>query len=150
MRSTDKMFSSLLLNIGNGNIENFDIKDYKTDDVCYKVYRSTINIYNDISNKIILCPHNEETNVINKKILDKLPGKETIYYSIDSLRSKGIDSSQEEAAFKFQPEVLQKMKFPGFTPSKLILKKGAIVILIRNLSSKDGLCNGTRLKVLEL
>lgn len=49
-----------------------------------------------------------------------------------------------------QITVLNKMKFSGLPSHKLCLKVIAIVIFIRNLGSKDGLCNGTRLKVLKL
>ena len=35
-------------------------------------------------------------------------------------------------------------------PHKLILKIGAIIILLRNLNLEDGLCNGTRLIVRSL
>ena len=37
------------------------------------------------------------------------------------------------------------MKASGIPPHKLILKKKAIVILLRNLNIRGGLCNGTRL-----
>ncbi|SAM03783.1 hypothetical protein [Absidia glauca] len=40
---------------------------------------------------------------------------------------------------------------PGnFPPSKLTLKVGCIVMLLRNLNPKKGLCNGTRLIVKEI
>lgn len=38
----------------------------------------------------------------------------------------------------------------NFSPHRLILKKGAPVILLRNLNQFDGLCNGTRLVVTAL
>ena len=38
----------------------------------------------------------------------------------------------------------------GLPPHKLILKKGAIIILLRNINLSDALCNGTRLKVKKL
>ena len=38
----------------------------------------------------------------------------------------------------------------GLPPHKLILKKGAIIILLRYINLSDELCNGTHLKVKEL
>jgi hypothetical protein len=38
----------------------------------------------------------------------------------------------------------------GLPPHKLILKVGAIVMIIRNISVTDGLCNGTRIMIEEM
>jgi DNA helicase Pif1-like protein len=40
---------------------------------------------------------------------------------------------------------LNSLNSSGIPPHKLILKKGAIVMLMRNLNPSLGLCNGTRL-----
>ena len=47
-------------------------------------------------------------------------------------------------------EFLNSLTPNGLPPHKLILKKGSIIILLRNINLSDGLCNGTRLKVKEL
>jgi ATP-dependent DNA helicase PIF1 len=38
----------------------------------------------------------------------------------------------------------------GIPPHKLMLKKGAPVMMIRNLNPDAGLCNGTRLRIVDL
>ena len=45
------------------------------------------------------------------------------------------------------PELLQTFNPSSLPPSKLRLKVGAPVILLRNLYPKQGLCNGTRMVV---
>ena len=50
----------------------------------------------------------------------------------------------------YSPEHLHKLNPSDLPPHELKLKVNTIVILLRNLSTKDGLCNGTRLKVLEM
>ena len=47
-------------------------------------------------------------------------------------------------------EQLQSIDIPSLPPSQLSLKIGAPVLLLRNLSPRDGLCNGTRMVVTSL
>ena len=42
------------------------------------------------------------------------------------------------------------LRFPGLPVHKLEFKVGTILMLIRNLSINDGLCNGTRMKIIQL
>uniref|UniRef100_A0ABD2WPE2 DNA helicase Pif1-like 2B domain-containing protein n=1 Tax=Trichogramma kaykai TaxID=54128 RepID=A0ABD2WPE2_9HYME len=51
---------------------------------------------------------------------------------------------------EYPTNYLQSLRFPGFPVHKLRFKIGSIVMLIRNISINDGLCNGTRLKILNL
>ncbi|KAK6014187.1 hypothetical protein OSTOST_20459 [Ostertagia ostertagi] len=75
---------------------------------------------------------------------------------------KVIDNPQDERTYKsideaiyhegqgeqlFQQEYLNSLTPTGMPPHELRLKKGAIVMLLRNLDVTNGLCNGTRLKV---
>lgn len=150
MRSIDNTFSKMLLEIGNGAIDNFDISKYKTTDVCTQIFGKQLDASSNFSDRVILCPHNEETNSINEIILSKLPGSYKIYYSVDTAKPIGLDMTEYDTTMKWQPDVLNKMNLPGLPRHKLKLKKNAIVMLVRNLSSKNNLCNGTRLKILEL
>ncbi|XP_043474478.1 uncharacterized protein LOC122506401 [Leptopilina heterotoma] len=48
------------------------------------------------------------------------------------------------------PEYLNTLNPSNFPPYELRLRANCIVMLLRNLSINEGLCNGTRMQVLEL
>ncbi|POM80919.1 Helitron helicase-like protein [Phytophthora palmivora] len=50
----------------------------------------------------------------------------------------------------FEPEFLNSLNFSGIPPHRIVLKVGTPIIMIRNLNSDAGLCNGTRLRVVSL
>eukprot|EP00299_Pterocystis_sp_00344_P015751 c7877_g1_i2.p1 GENE.c7877_g1_i2~~c7877_g1_i2.p1 ORF type:complete len:499 (+),score=52.57 c7877_g1_i2:1156-2652(+) len=74
--------------------------------------------------RAILTPWNESTLDINDRILQRLPGREAVFCSADSVDADGNDS---EAAVTYPV--------------------GAIYLLLRNLNPKIGLFNGTRVVV---
>lgn len=59
-------------------------------------------------------------------------------------------SEDPSDSLNYPIEFLNKQTPSGMPPSKLTLKQGAIVMLLRNLNPKKGLCNGTRLIVEKL
>lgn len=71
---------------------------------------------------------------------------EKIYTSIDSIQNCGngyIDS-------ELSPENLHELNPNSLPPHELKLRQYSVVMLIRNLNIEEGLCNGTRLLVLEM
>jgi len=48
------------------------------------------------------------------------------------------------------PEYLNNLSPPSLPPHKLHLKSNCIAMLIRNLNINDGLCNGTKVIIIEL
>lgn len=78
-----------------------------------------------------------------------MEGEAKTYYSIDTATYQGVDKSDDNIYINFPVEILNSIR-EGLPPHELNLKIGAIVMLIRNLSITDGLCNGTRLKVTKL
>ena len=75
MRASDNKFCKFLLNIGDGNIENFEIPgDWKTTDICSKIYGDNLTQTDSVLDRVILSGHNENIHKINKKILNKLFG----------------------------------------------------------------------------
>lgn len=79
---------------------------------------------------------------INEAILDKIPGDERIYYSVDS-----VDLEEESDPTNYCTEFLNSLTPSGMPPHRLRLKLGCIVVLLRNMNPAIGLCNGTRLQV---
>ncbi|XP_021967659.1 ATP-dependent DNA helicase PIF1-like [Folsomia candida] len=98
-----------------------------------------------LSNRAILCPRNEDAHKINRQVLDMIHGEEVSYLSVDSIE----DESGDDTVF-YPTEFLNELHPSGMPPHVLCLKVGAIVMLLRNLNTKRGLCNGTRLIVTKL
>lgn len=103
----------------------------------------TVKNLSEYSNRVILCPKNEDCLKLNDNILNSRFIDESIQYiSIDSI----VSDSPEEIS-NYPLEFLHSLTPPGLPPNKLLLKIGSIVMCLRNLNSKIGLCNGTRLVV---
>lgn len=95
--------------------------------------------------KAILCPKNADVDSINENVLKVLEGNAVSYLSTDS-----IDNCGENDELNFPIEFLNSCCPSGMPLHKLNLKVGCIIILLRNLNTKRGLCNGTRLVIKEL
>jgi len=79
-------------------------------------------------------------------ITDKLPGEAQIFYSIDT-----SDDNKEDPNFaQHLTEYVQSLNCSGLCPSRLMLKVGSTVMLLRYLYSTKGLCNSTRMIVTRL
>jgi hypothetical protein len=98
-----------------------------------------------ISNRAILCPKNDDCRMINNNIVSKMPGILKVYKSIDTM-----DSEDPEEIANYPAEILNTFDVSGLPPHQLNLKVGAIVILLKNIDSRHGLCNGTRLLIKNL
>ena len=79
--------------------------------------------------------------------VDKLlPGNLHELYSADTVFVQENDIE----ANTYPIEFLISVCLPGMPPHQLSLKVGSPVILIRNLNAKAGLCDGTRMQILEI
>jgi hypothetical protein len=96
------------------------------------------------SDRAILCPKNDATNEINDQIVERLEGQYKTYLSIDT-----VESENDSDRIAYPVEVLNFLTLSGLPPHKLTLTR-CIVMLIRNLNTRAGLCNGTRLIIREL
>jgi len=82
-------------------------------------------------------------NDFNDVLLERMPGEEHRFEAVNQ-----VDLSEDAAAAEpFAVVYLQSISLASIPPSSLRLKIGAPLILIRNLSPREGLCNGTRLRV---
>lgn len=86
-----------------------------------------------------------DVEAINKTVLDRLPHVVQEYLSVDTL----VDSEGDQT-HELQPEHLNGLNPSGVPVHQLRLKVNAPVILMRNLNSERGLCNGTRLQICAL
>lgn len=74
-------------------------------------------------------------------------GDERIFLSSDSIDPADTNSQDDSV---FTPEFLNSIKISGLPNHCLRLRIGTPVMLMRNLDSTDGLCNGTRLQITQL
>jgi len=95
---------------------------------------------------IILCPRNDQVYDINEAILQQFnPNAE-----VHMLRSVDSVSEEDEMHHAYSTGFLQQLNASGLPPALLCLKVGSPVILLRNLDPGEGLCNGTRIVVLNM
>lgn len=117
-------------------------------DVVNETYGTNIRSHSvdALSERVILVTTNAESLQINHRIIEKLAGDFVTYTSADELILEGTTAVNG----LYPVEFLNAQNPSGVPPHKLSLKVGAVVMLIRNLHKKKGLCNGTRLIVRRL
>ena len=145
--------NAFLLSIGDGTCQtNPDMQNFVKlpDEICTpcsleNLIQETfgdINENTDFTNKVILTPKNVDVHHINDEITKQFPGTTKEYYSFDYVQS---DSPED---FNYAPSFLNTLTVNGVPPHELKMKDRMPLILLRNLSPKEGLMNGTRLKLL--
>jgi len=87
--------------------------------------------------RTILSAKNADVDNINSSILESFPGNKATFTSADSVAEREYDY--------IPPEFLHTLTPSGFPLHKLELKKGAPLMLLRNLDPFQGLYNGTRM-----
>lgn len=98
-------------------------------------------------NRTILSCKNDDVMDINASVLNKFPGEERILRSADSVH---MDDATVNDYQPYPTEYLNSLTSAGLPLSKLALKVGCPVMLLRNLDPTRGLCNGTRMIVTEI
>ena len=100
------------------------------------------DLTSDIAKGIILTPKNDASLLLNKQVLDRLPGEQHIYLSVDQA------ICDNRGATKLSPrEFINSLTPSGMPEHRLCLKVGSIIVLLRNLDIQGGICNGTRLTI---
>jgi ATP-dependent DNA helicase PIF1 len=156
-----KEYSKYLINIGEGTVPIFNtmgssivkIEDYlihPNQNIeqfirwCYPDFQfHTENCPN--SNTAILAPRNDDVDNLNDIALTMFPGELLSFVSADYIKAQ--DSPDE--LLNFPVEYLNTLTPSGFPSHCLNLKINCPIVLLRNLNVADGLCNGTRLILLE-
>jgi len=120
------------------------------DELCHHQYPQSlldeaVTVHNSCAGRAILAFRNDTVNDFNDVLVERMPGVEHKFEAINHV------NIPEDAAIAqpFAVEHLQSISLPPIPPSCLRLKIGAPLILIRNLSPMEGLCNDTRMRVLE-
>ncbi|XP_051165711.1 uncharacterized protein LOC127284358 [Leptopilina boulardi] len=150
----EKDFIEFLLSVGNGstNDDNDIIKlperiiAPRNADIVQDTYAEVIRNkrFDELSQFAILSARNADVDEINKRVVQLLDSAgETKFTSIDSTENCGNDNNTEVIL----PEYLHSLSPPSLPPYELKLRINTVVILIRNLSINEGLCNGTRLLI---
>ena len=91
--------------------------------------------------RTILSAHNRDVDDMNHNILNEFPGEEIVFQSSDSVKNDGLGPGEE---FMYPVEYLNSINTSGLPLSKLKLKIGAPVMILRNMDPESGVCNGTR------
>ena len=87
--------------------------------------------------RALLIPINDDVEQLNAKIISQFPGDEFMLHSFDE-----VEGGTQHL---YQQEFLNSISPGDLPPHILRLKKGAPIMLLRNIDPKVELCNGTRL-----
>ncbi|XP_048621802.1 uncharacterized protein LOC111206909 [Brassica napus] len=157
-----KEFSEWILAVGDGRIaepndgevlidipEQFLIMDqeYPIETISHAIYgdADSLRRIQDpkfFQQRAILCPTNEDVNMINDHMFSKLDGEEMVFISSDSIDPSDTGSVNNDA---LSTDFLNSIKVSGLPNHSLRLKIGCPVMLLRNINPNEGLMNGTRL-----
>jgi len=91
---------------------------------------------------------NDIVDTVNDHVVLLLPGKTIEYLSCDSISKSAIGHETYELLYPV--EFLNSLNGNNFPQHILSLKISVPIMLLRNLNQTDGLCNGTRLIVIQL
>src|SRR6267154_1068508 len=97
--------------------------------------------------RAILAARNNDVRNLNSAILAHLPGDERTYFSADSY---SIDGPTMQENDNILIEFLHSLNASGLPIAELRLKVGCPIIILRNIDSKRGLCNGTRATIVHM
>jgi len=97
----------------------------------------------NVTDCAILASKNEYVDCINRLALERFSDQEYLLYSSDTIVENGDGND-----IIYPTEYLNSLHLSGVPQHLLHLKIGCPLMLLRNLSPKHGLCNGTRLILL--
>ena len=95
----------------------------------------------------ILTSRNDDVDDINEEMLKHFPGEEREFMSADSIKNNGNDGQGDLMYFV---EYLNSINCCELPLAKLKLKIGCPVMILENLNSSEGVCNGSRAVVTQM
>ncbi|XP_014207660.1 uncharacterized protein LOC106638810 [Copidosoma floridanum] len=116
--------------------------------IVQKVFGKLIqeNNFEEMNKCAILSARNVDVDDINDQVTNLLDrSTEHVYTGIYSIEN----CDNGELTNLLLPEYLNTLNPPSLPPCKLHLRKNCIIMLIRNISINEGLCNVTRLLVID-
>lgn len=162
-----KKFAKWVLNLGDGKLGEEDVDGDATVEMLQDILiQRSVDPIKDIVEatypdflgnlfhakffevRAILAPTLEVVEKVNAFAMSLIPGEEKKYLSCDSVCKFDMDGGVDYNWLT--TEFLNEIQCSGLPNHRLILKKGVPVILMRNIDLSSGLCNGTRLIVVEL
>jgi hypothetical protein len=152
----DPWFSDYLLRISNGTEDTFAgdyihltkdiVIEYKDE---HSIDRLIDCVFPDLDSNAystqymrehqILCTKNDYMDEINARMIDRFPGKATVFYSFDL-----VDNDERNY---YPQDFLNSITPNGLPPHELRIKINCPLILLHNIDLHSGLCNGTHLVV---
>jgi len=102
-----------------------------------------VTLHCALAGRAILIFRNERVNDYNNILWEKMPGVEHRYEAVNHVNIGEYAAAAEPFAVEYLPSIC----LASIPPSSLRLKIGAPLIPIRNLSPMEGLCNGTKIRV---
>ena len=117
-------------------------------ELCQELYpqallQEAVTSHSALNGRAILAFKNDTVNDFNDMLLDRMPGTEHRFEAVNTVQY----SNDANEAAHYAVEYLQSINLASLPPSCLRLHIGVPLILIRNLSPKQGMCNGTRLRL---
>ena len=113
-----------------------------------EVFPDFCNQYADqayIASRGILTPLNEDVQVLNTLLLQKIQTKGQVFTYLSADRVASTTDDPDNIYARLPQEYLNSLTPSGVAPHKLIIQQNVPLMLLRNLNPAAGMCNGTRL-----
>ena len=120
---------------------------YSVTDLVQSVFRNIEKKYDDVgwlTSRAILISINSLLQCISSQVAERFPRKFSACKSADSVVCDSLEA-QNAGKLSYPQELLNSMEVgPSLPDHEMSLKKGFIVVLLRNIEPSSGHVNGTR------